>query len=555
MPSTEVDVVQVKVDQQVIADNVHDQLALVSVEESVALPDQFRIHFYDPLFELFDRKLFKIGSKVQVAFRSEGQLTTVIDGEVTTIKLDQGQHTLDELVIAGFDLSHRLHKQAKSPTFLKMSDDAIVRKIAGENGLQADVDSTGITHDYLLQRNQTDYEFLRERADRNGFDFWVTDRKLFFKKKPQGAGSPPKLEWGQDLINIRLRLSAAERADEVTVKGWTPLTNQPINGNATNGSSSLKYTTATALKGLESDAKRAFGTVKRTVGHVPVVSQEEANALAESLLRKASGGQAVLRGEAFGNPNISAGVEIEVTGVGEQLSGRYTLTSVEHLYGAGLTYTTRFVAGDRDPASLIDLLGGSRSTSLQSAAQGWGGLLSGIVTNSNDPENLGRVKVKLASLAEEQETDWARVVSPGGGGTTGFQSTPEVGDEVLVGFEFGDMRRPVVIGGLWNKQDAPPTTDVADGKVRTRVWQSRTGHKIEMIDDDSNGSVSIVLKGEKSSVVINQDGMSIKTDKDVTIEGKKVQVTASSDLSLKGQKVLIEGSQDVTIKGTQIKLN
>lgn len=559
----DVDKVQIKVDGTALADDVHNDLAFVRVEESVQLPDAFQVHFYDPFFQLFDRKLFKIGSAIEVAFRAGSSLVTVTKGEVTAITIEQGRGTGNELVIAGFDKLHRLHKKPKSHTYLNMTDSAIVSKIAGDNGLSASVDSTSETHQYVVQHGQTDYEFIRERADRNGYHVYFADGKLAFKKKPAATGSAPALAWGDNLTKFRVRLSASERADDVTVKGWDATQKQVITGKATVASDlSMKYTTAPVLATVEQQAKSSFGTVSRMAGHIPVETQAEAKALAGSFLLKAAGGEVVVRGEALGNPNIAAGATVTISGVGESLSGSYTLTSVEHVYGAEISYTTRFVSSGKDPDSLSELLSGGRSA--EGATQGWGGLAVGVVTNANDPDKLGRVKVKIPVLSEEDETAWARVASPGGGANRGLSVLPEVQDEVLVGFEFGDMRRPVILGGLWNKTDTPPpTTEVKDGKVRTRVWQSRAGHKIELVDDDSAPTVTIAFKGSTSTIELTKDGVTVKTDKSLTLEGKDIEVKASGKLalsgsqgvSIKGGKVEINGSPDVTVSAPQIKLN
>ena len=84
------------------------------------------------------------------------------------------------------------------------------------------------------------------------------------------------------------------------------------------------------------------------------------------------------------------------------------------------------------------------------------GMMTGLITNNKDPEKYGRVKVKFPWLSEEDESDWLRVVVPGGGNNRGLLFLPEVNDEVLVGFEQGDINRPYVLGGLWNGQDTPP---------------------------------------------------------------------------------------------------
>ena len=78
------------------------------------------------------------------------------------------------------------------------------------------------------------------------------------------------------------------------------------------------------------------------------------------------------------------------------------------------------------------------------------------MTNNDDTDKLGRVKVKYPTLSDSDESTWARVATPGGGVQRGLQWIPEVGDEVLVGFELGDKTRPMILGGLWSRKDKPP---------------------------------------------------------------------------------------------------
>ena len=73
------------------------------------------------------------------------------------------------------------------------------------------------------------------------------------------------------------------------------------------------------------------------------------------------------------------------------------------------------------------------------------GNVIGVVTNNNDPDTLGRVKVGFPWLAPDYESDWARCVQSSMGKEWGNLFVPEVGDEVLVGFEFGDARRPYIM--------------------------------------------------------------------------------------------------------------
>ena len=118
-------------------------------------------------------------------------------------------------------------------------------------------------------------------------------------------------------------------------------------------------------------------------------------------------------------------------------------------------------------------------------------LLVGIVTDNNDPKGWGRVKVKLPTLSEKDNSNWAKVVGLGAGKDRGFYCLPEVNDEVLVGFEHGDIHRPYIIGGVWNGKDKPVETvkkTIKRNKVRLRTIKTRVGHMMQFVEEDAMGS-------------------------------------------------------------------
>src|SRR5262245_56550673 len=104
------------------------------------------------------------------------------------------------------------------------------------------------------------------------------------------------------------------------------------------------------------------------------------------------------------------------------------------------------------------------------------GLVVGIVTNNQDPDKLGRIKVKFPWLTDTDESCWARIGMLMAGKGRGSFFLPEVDDEVILAFEHGDVRFPYVIGALWNGKDTP-RYDNADGKNNLRVFTSRSGHE------------------------------------------------------------------------------
>ncbi|QLE58024.1 phage baseplate assembly protein V [Nostoc sp. TCL26-01] len=179
------------------------------------------------------------------------------------------------------------------------------------------------------------------------------------------------------------------------------------------------------------------------------------------------------------------------------------------------------------------------------------GVSIGIVTNNQDPEKLGRIKVKFPWLSGEEESYWARVLTPMAGNDRGIYFLPEVDDEVLVAFEQGDINFPYILGALWNGKDKPPITN-ADGKNNQRVIKSRSGHMIVL--DDTDGKEKIIIKDKtgKNQIVINspENQMSIQVEKDLTIEtkGKIVLKSSDDDISIECKNLQIKTQQNYQLE-------
>jgi uncharacterized protein involved in type VI secretion and phage assembly len=159
------------------------------------------------------------------------------------------------------------------------------------------------------------------------------------------------------------------------------------------------------------------------------------------------------------------------------------------------------------------------------------GVTIAVVTNVEDDDNLGRVKVKFPWLTDDDESPWARVVTPMAGDDRGFYFLPEVDDEVLVAFEHGDMAFPYILGSLWNGKDKPPEKN-DDGENNKRLIKSRSGHMIVFDDTEDKEQLIIQDKSGKNKITIDceNDAMTIQVEKDFTIEAKgKVTIKSKDD--------------------------
>lgn len=547
------DAVVVRLDGQPLAAERADLLRAVLVESSVQLPDTFTLRFDDPFFELYDAAALRIGSQVEIAFRTEAAPHRVTVGEVTAIAVQPGPNGRHELVASGMDVGHRLARGPKSRSFLQVTYADVACRIADEHGLDADVDASGEVHEYVLQRHETDRALLLRLGRRIGFDTWVSERTLHFRERPAAEQAAPALRWGEELESFRVRYSSTERCDEVSVRGWDPVGKRGIVGRATRRDHG---TSAPAAEEHADEAHAAFGPVVRCAGQFPVADQAEADALAAGLLQRATSGEFVAKITTAGDPRITAGADIQVEGVGTRLSGRYLVTSVEHRYEVGAPYRTRFECGGKDPGALAELTGGTGGVGATGGedAHRWGRMVVGIVTNGDDPEQLGRVKVLFPSLTDEDESTWARILAPGAGPDRGLQCLPEVGDEVLVAFEHDDPHRPIVLGGLWNRDDLPPDADtVAGGEVAARIWRSRIGHELRL--DDAADEVALRLGDDDAGLRLAAAESTLHGDRMLRLVAQELELTADRRIRIAAPSIEIDGSGDVTITGGVIRLN
>ena len=194
------------------------------------------------------------------------------------------------------------------------------------------------------------------------------------------------------------------------------------------------------------------------------------------------------------------------------------------------------------------------------------GVVVGIVTNNQDPDGIGRVKVKFPWLSDQDESHWARIAAPMAGNQRGLYFLPEVDDEVLLAFEQGDVRFPYVLGALWNGKEAPPVTN-EDGKNNLRVIQSRSGHLIRLNDEEGKEKIEIIDKSGKNSIVFDTvaKAIAITTDQDITLsasqgsiklEAQKIEIKSSADTQITaGAKMDVQASATMNLKGTTLNLN
>ena len=152
------------------------------------------------------------------------------------------------------------------------------------------------------------------------------------------------------------------------------------------------------------------------------------------------------------------------------------------------------------------------------------GVVLGVVTDTDDPEGAGRVKVRYPWLGSEEQSNWASMTAPMAGDDRGLFWSPEKDDEVVLAFHHGDVAHPFIIGFTWNGVHRPPS-----GDGRQRVIRSVNGHTIRFVD-------STPTSGDAGALII-EDG----NQNTIIMSNGKITIKAMGRLELEGAQVVLKG--------------
>ncbi|MGW7102623.1 VgrG-related protein [Streptomyces sp. NPDC054838] len=562
------------------------QLVSCVVDENVGLPDTAVLTYRDPDHEFLRATGITIGSPLRVSVMTvKGQARErLFNGEVTALEIDRDR-TGSFTVVRAYSKAHRLQRGRRVVAYRNMTAAAIVRKVAAGAGLAVGkVEAAPVTYKQLSQANVSDWDFLQYLAAESGALVRVDDQGLLqFTKPTKASGAPAPstsaarnpmvLEYGRNLLALRAALSAADGASKVQVRGWDVTTKRPLVAEQPS------VVSDTVLPGLSPQLGARFGKSAVAVTDTPYRTQAETAAVAKAAAGQVSAGFGELEAVAEGNPMLRAGKPVALGNVGQAFSGRYTATAVQHVLEPHGGYRTTVWVSASPDRSLAGLVTGAN-------APGRGpripGLAIGVVTDVREPNGSqrGAVRLQFPWLDDTYVTDWVRTVQWGGKGGGGVVS-PEVNDEVLVGFEQGLLDSPYVIGGLYNGVDQPsphdvPLIDKTSGKVNRRSVVSRSGHRVELLDarapgpsglrlvtgderlevrmDDRRDRIELTVYAGRgrplTSVLLDKNGITLDARQGtVKVSGRQVDIDGTAGVSIGGRSVQVNGKSDVTING------
>ncbi len=307
----------------------------VSIYEDLTAPNMFEIvlaTWNEAEREWNQRDGLELGDRVEILMGYRESKKKIIAGEITGLEPEFARGEVPKLIIRGYDYSHRLLRGNKTRTFTQKKDSDIARDIARAYGFTYGGKNTEITHDYVLQHNQTDWEFLRDRAQRIGYELSVKEQELYFQP-PQTVEKPTiTLYQGKDLLSFSCRLTGLTQVGKMEVSGWDPKKKEAF----------VERAQSNARNSGPQASDRAFGyqTTERLLD--PVATRGQARQIARGQFDAMALSYISGEGTCIGRTDLQAGMTVNIEGVGKQFSGAYYVTAVTHSYYPRRGYRTAF---------------------------------------------------------------------------------------------------------------------------------------------------------------------------------------------------------------------
>ncbi|MGZ4989526.1 MAG: type VI secretion system tip protein VgrG [Methylobacter sp.] len=497
-------------------------------------------------FAVSDASVFEPGKEIEIKLRYEDDSSsekTVFKGLVVKHGVSV-EHAASTLTVAIKDAAVAMTQGKNHRIFTKMTDDEIIKKIIGLHSLEAaTIAATQPQHVETVQYACSDWDFVLARAESNGLLIKVQGGAIS-AVSIKAPGSPKvTLQYGIDEIySFDIEADGEGQYEKVSGTAWDAKNQQCIqvdkadNLNLTPGNlSSRKLANSLGGKGY-------------SLATSAQLSQAELTAWATGKLARTQ--LSLIRGRMSipGRTDIALLDTVEIKGISQRFNGKALVTGIGHRVTAG-SWITDIQLGLTDQW----LLHSNEVNGLPASGllPGISGLHIGLVLElGEDPDKELKVKIQLPMLKDDTNTLWARLATPDAGKGRGYFFRPEIDDEVVVGFVNDDPRQAIILGALFgSKNSQPERFGQPDNKNSAKGIASKKGMVIGFDDDkvivyietpakntiqlDDNGKKIQLNDQHGNSIVMDQNGITLKSAKDFKVE-------ASGNVEITGSKVDIK---------------
>ena len=542
---------------------------------SLTINQQFNNHHYfelrfnhdvieDKNAVLISKSKDYLGEQITITFSTKydsGYPDHIFKGIITEVSIANDINSSGDLLFKGYSPTILMEGGEHNASFSDKNLTQIVK--AATSGIPGNVLSSDISPaskssiPFMVQYGESNFNFTRRIAAEYGEWFFYDGTKFCFGK-PSG-GSNIELKYPRDLTNLNLQVKMA-----------------PLNFESTAyySKDDKKFASTSAsqtISGLDSFGNHALNTSQRLFQKPanvmlsnPVQSKGELDDFVNAQ-RSAAASRMVFLSAGSDSPYLKLGCTISVSAIkvdkANEDFGKFIVTSVVHSTDGLGNYTNIF---ESVPANL-KVLPNPYSTKPVAEPQ------LAVVKSTDDPDNLGRVKVQLLWQKDNDTTPFIRVMTPHAGKrdsdkkNRGTFFTPEVDDYVIVGFHYNDADRPFVMGSVPNGKaiNTSMNSDNNAKAIRTRsgntiyFYDKEKSNEQEIkIETDDKNFISILLQSGKGTIKIySNDTIEVKSDKVVNVTSKDINIKASNNIDIEASNnITIKANQNVEVNGMKIAM-
>ncbi|WP_051230738.1 type VI secretion system Vgr family protein [Epilithonimonas caeni] len=489
--------------------------------------DSFTITVPDDALDSFQGYVMEnskniLGKDITINLHRFGEVRNIFSGIITNIR-NKKENGYGKLFITGSAPSILLENGKDCQSFEDKTLEQIIKEVTSEYPEMAKVlvenTNTKYSLPYTVQYKESDYHFIKRLASRYGEYFYYNGQQMVFGNKVQAIVT---LEENIDLIDVELEMNikpqefnyhmydvqAGSKVEKAGSSSQVQYKENPFQAIAVNASKNVYKKTPDMLfnhTGISDDSEQELKEAAR---------REKENR--ENLVQ--------IKGKSK-DPELKIGGRAKLVDINGKAMETYRITAIAH-YHDGNTYYNEFVG-------IPDLFNAPYQ---DNEAIPMGEEQPARVIDNDDPSGMGRVRVQFPWQEEKnQMTPWIRLIQPHSGSGKGFHFIPEIGEEVLVGFESQNAEKPFVIGTHYNGSE---TSGYATSDNSIKAIHTRSGHIVKFTEDES------IIITDKSGNIIEFDTV-----------GSNITVTAPETMTFNCKNMNINVSENMNTSVGMNKIN
>jgi len=181
------------------------------------------------------------------------------------------------------------------------------------------------------------------------------------------------------------------------------------------------------------------------------------------------------------------------------------------------------------------------------------GKYRGVVTDNQDPENLGRIKANVPEVLTDVESPWAWPCTPYPGDGVGMYTVPAAGAGVWIEFEAGDPARPIWTGGWWGRDQLPKNEEGTAATPAMKIIRTDKGTLLTLDDDRQVISLSDENGDNILTIEVTAGKLTVKAQTKVIVEAPQIEIVENATHpAVFGDELMNYLSQIVSLYQTHI---